>query len=137
MTAVHLVAGAFLVAHGLVHGIYAGQARRLFEVAPGATWPDGSWALSRLLGDPVVRACVAGAFAAVAVAFAVAGVALVLRAPWWGPVAAAAAVVSAGVLLLAWDGRPRDLALQGAYALALDAAIVVLALLFRWAPVDG
>lgn len=97
MTAAHPVVGAFLVAHGLVHGIHAGQARRLFEVAPGVTWPDGSSA----------------------------------------PVAAAAAIVSAGVLLLACDGRPRDLALQGAYALAIDAAIVVLALLLHWPPVDG
>jgi hypothetical protein len=127
----------FLVGHGLVHAIYVGQARRLFQVQPGASWPDASWALSRVWGDPATRWLVAILFAVVAAAFAVAGAALLLRAPWWAPVATSAAVASAATLLLAWDGRLRDVAVQGAYALALDAAIVALAVLFRWPSVDG
>jgi hypothetical protein len=127
----------FLVGHGLVHAIYVGQARRLFEVQPGASWPDGSWALARVWGDPATRWLVAIVFALVAAAFAVAGAALLLPAPWWAPVATAAAVASAATLLLAWDGRLRDVGVQGAYALALDAAIVALAVLVRWPALDG
>lgn len=127
----------FLVGHGLVHAIYVGHARRLFQVQPGATWPDGSWALSRLWGDPVTRWMVAVVFALAAAVFAVAGVALLARAPWWAPVATSAAVASAATLLLAWNGRLQDVGVQGAYALAIDAAIVVLALWVRWPSVDG
>lgn len=82
-------------------------------------------------GDPVTRWMVAVVFALVAAAFAVAGVALLARAPWWAPVATSAAVASAATLLLAWNGRLQDVGVQGAYALAIDAAIVVLALWVR------
>ncbi len=33
------IAGAFIVLHGLVHLLYAGQSRRLFELRPGMVWP--------------------------------------------------------------------------------------------------
>jgi len=67
-----VLAALFLVGHGWVHAIYVGQARRLFQVQPGASWPDGSWALSRVWGEPVARWLVAVVFALVAAAFAVA-----------------------------------------------------------------
>ena len=133
-----ILVALLLVGHGLVHAIYVGQARRLYQVQPGARWPDGSWALSRVWGDPATRWWVAVVFALVAAAFAVTGVALLLRAPWWAPMAAAAAAASAATLLLAWDGRLRDVGVQGAYALAIDAAILLLALVVRWpSSVDG
>lgn len=40
--------GIFLILHALVHLLYAGQSRRFFELRPGMTWPDGSWAFSNL-----------------------------------------------------------------------------------------
>ena len=46
-----LVAGVFVVLHGLVHLFYFAQSRRLFELRPGLVWPDGSWAFSKLLGE--------------------------------------------------------------------------------------
>lgn len=120
----HVVLGAFLVAHGLVHAIYVGHARRLFKVAPRLTWPDGAWLLSRLVGDAGTRATVAILFSLVAVGFATAGIAIAMRQPWWAPVAVSAAGLSACVVVSAWDGRPRLLGAQGAYALLIDAAIV-------------
>lgn len=99
----------FLVGHGLVHAIDVGQARRLYRVEAGATWPDGSWALTRAWGDPTTGCLVAIVFSLVAAAFAVAGVALLARAPWWAPwwapITGVAAVASAIVLVVAWDGR--------------------------------
>ncbi len=38
-----IVVGVFLILHGLVHLLYAGQALRYFELRPGMTWPDASW----------------------------------------------------------------------------------------------
>ena len=40
----------FLFLHGMVHLLYAGHSLRLFELRPGLSWPDSSWAFSRLGG---------------------------------------------------------------------------------------
>ena len=77
------VVGAFLIAHG-VYGLYVGQALRLFELKPGFTWPDGSWALSGLIGNPATHAVTAVLFSLVAAGFAVSGIALIAGHSWWG-----------------------------------------------------
>jgi len=65
--------GAFLVLHGLVHLLYFGQSRKLLELQPGPTWPDGSWAFSRLLGDETTRLLASIACLLAAVGFVVGG----------------------------------------------------------------
>jgi hypothetical protein len=69
--------------------------------------------------------------------FTAAAVALLLRQPWWAPLAGSAAVAWAVALVLVWDGRLHDGAVQGAYAMLLDAAIAVVALVVSWPPIDG
>jgi len=34
-----IILGIFCILHGLVHLLYAGQSRRLFELRPGMVWP--------------------------------------------------------------------------------------------------
>jgi hypothetical protein len=128
---VRIVFGLFLAAHGLVYGLYAAHSLRLLEIKPGFAWPDGSWSLS-WLGDPTVRILAAVVFALVGVAFAVSGAALVLRQAWWQPVAVCAAVVSTVAIVLLWNGRPQALDAQGAYAVLINAAILVVVLVFHW-----
>lgn len=124
--------GLFLVAHGAVYGMYAAHAKRLFELKPGLTWPDGSWALSRFIGDPAVRSVVAVLFSLLAVGFVVSGIALMARQAWWGVLASLVAVISTVALLLLWNGQPRGLDAQGAYAILINGGIVVAALLLHW-----
>lgn len=124
--------GLFLVAHGAVYGLYAAHAKRLFELKPGLTWPDGSWALSRLIGDPAVRSIVAVLFSLVALGFVVSGIALMARQTWWGLLASFAAIVSTAALLLLWNGQPRGLDAQGAYAILINGGIVASALVLHW-----
>jgi hypothetical protein len=50
-----IIVGIFLILHSLVHLLYAGQSGRFFELRPHMTWPDGSWAFSKLLGGESVR----------------------------------------------------------------------------------
>lgn len=128
--------GLFLAAHGLVHAMYVGQALRVFEVKPGMMWPDGSWALAGLLGNPGVRWLVAAIFSLIAAAFVVSGVALIARQAWWGQVAAATAVVSTITLLLAWNGQLRGLDAQGLYAVVINVVVVVTALVLHWPQVS-
>jgi len=124
--------GLFLVAHGIVYGLYVGQAVRVFELKPGFTWPDGSWALAGLIGNPAVHSLVAVVFSAVAAAFAVSGVALIARQSWWAPLASTTAIAATVVLVLLWNGRLQGLDTQGAYAILINAGIVVSALLLHW-----
>ena len=128
----NIVVGLFLVAHGLVHALYAGHSMRMFEIRPGFTWPDGSWLLSSLAGGPAVRTGTGVVFVAIAAAFAVAGVALVFRQAWWSPVALVAAGVSTVSLLVLWNGRMQALDTQGAWAIGINAAIFVAVLAFHW-----
>jgi hypothetical protein len=46
-----IIVGIFLVLHGLVHLLYAGQSGRFFELRPGTIRPDNSWLFSNFLGD--------------------------------------------------------------------------------------
>jgi len=128
----NILVGVFLVAHGLVYAMYAAHAMRLFELRPGMDWPDASWALSGLIGDPAVRWLVAVVFLLVAVGFAVSGAALVFRQSWWEVVAAAAAVISTLVILLVWNGRAQGLSEQGLYAIIINVVIVVATLVLHW-----
>ena len=128
--------GLFLVAHGLVFALFAGQAARLFALRPGMRWPDASWALSGLIGDSAVRWLVAVLCSHVAVGFAVAGVTLMFRQSWW-QVLAAAAAFSTLLLLMAWDGRLRGARDQGLYGIVINAGIVVCALVLHWPTVTG
>lgn len=127
-----IVVGAFLIAHGLVYGLYVGHALRLFELRPGLTWPDDSWALSGLIRIPVIRAMAAIVFSLAAAGFAVSGTALIARQSWWAPLASATAIVATVALLLLWNRRLQGLDAQGAYAILINAAIVVAALALHW-----
>ena len=127
-----ILVGAFLIAHGAVYGLYVGQALRLFELKPGFTWPDGSWALSGLIGNPGVHSAAAVLFSLVAAGFAVSGTALIAGQPWWGMLASSTAVVATVAVVLLWNGRLQGLDTQGAYAILINASIVVAALGLHW-----
>lgn len=73
---VPVLLGIFFILHAGVHLLYAGQALHFFELRPGLAWPDGSWLLSRLLGDPAARRLVAISLALAALGFLAAGLGL-------------------------------------------------------------
>ena len=127
-----LLVGAFIVLHGLVHLLYFGQSRRLFELQPDMAWPDGSWAFSRLLGKETTRWLAAIACMLATIGFVVGGAAILLGQAWWRPVVVGAAAFSATIWLLFWDGTRQMLANQGAIALLINLAILVLVLVFQW-----
>ena len=92
--------GIFLILHGMVHLLYAGQSWRLFELQPGMTWPDGAWLFSKLLGDETTRLVGTIALALVTLGLAASGLGLFFRANWWQTVAIASAVFSSLVFLV-------------------------------------
>ena len=124
--------GVFIVVHGLVHLLYFGQSARRFELRPGMTWPDGSWAFSRLLEDQSTRKLASLACVVVAVGFVVGGAGLLISQVWWRPIVVVAAAFSSMAFIFFWDGRLRKLDDQGGVGILINLALLVAALVWQW-----
>jgi hypothetical protein len=126
-----LIVGIFVILHGLVHLLYVGQARRLFELQPGMTWPDGSWAFSKLFGDDATRWLASIGCVLAAVGFVAAGAGLLMRQLWWRPMAVGAAALSTVLFILFWDGALQGLDNKGIFAILINIAIMVVVLVLK------
>lgn len=122
------VFGIFIILHGLVHLLYFGQSWRVFEMADGMSWPDGSWVFARWLDRDVNRLLACSACGLAAAGLVVGGLGLLAGLAWWSPVVISAAAFSAVLYLLFWDGKLNRLDNQGAIGLLINAAVVVGAL---------
>ena len=124
--------GVFLVLHGLVHLLYAGQSARRFELKPGLTWPDGSWAFSKLLGDAATRTLASIACVTAAIGFIAGGAGVLFSLTWWRTVIVAVAIFSTMAYILFWDGKLHRLPDQGAVAILINLAILAAVLVLQW-----
>jgi hypothetical protein len=118
------IVGVFIVLHGLVHLLYVGQSRRLFELRPGMVWPDGSWAFSALLGDGRTRLLASVSCALAAIGFVAGGVGILAGQAWWRSVTVGVTVLSMVLYVLLWDGALQNLHDKGAAGLLINAAIL-------------
>lgn len=133
---IKVIVGLFLVLHGLVHLLYFGQSARRFELQPGMTWPDGSWAFSKLLGANGTRR-LASLFCILAAAgFVIGATGIFFSQSWWSMAVLASAAFSGILYIFFWDGRLQSLANQGGIGLVIDIAILVVVLVFRWPQFD-
>jgi hypothetical protein len=126
------IVGVFIVLHGLVHLLYSGQSRRLFELQAGMVWPDGSWAFSKLLGDEATRWLAGIACILAALGFVAGGIAILVGQSWWRPVVVGAAAFSAAIFVLFWDGGLQRLADKGAIAILINLGILFAVLILQW-----
>lgn len=78
-----IIFGIFIVLHGLVHLLYAGQSTRLFELKPGMLWPDDSWVFSRLLANEVARNLTSISLILVAIGLIMGGIGIFASQAWW------------------------------------------------------
>jgi hypothetical protein len=92
-TMLRLGVAGFLVWHGAVHVV-------MWRFYDGGSWqPRHSWLFGDLGGVAVAVASVA------AIAFAIAGLALLTDRAWWGVPAVAAGAVSIALMLITFDPR--------------------------------
>lgn len=124
--------GIFILLHGLVHILYFGQSRRIFELQPGMDWPDRSWAFSGILGNETTRVLANVLLAAAALIFIMGGIGVVATQAWWRPVVVVAAVFSTVIYLLLWDGKLQRLDDNGGVGLLINLAILALLLIVQW-----
>ncbi len=129
--------GAFVVLHGLVHLLYAGQSQRLFELVPGMLWPDGSWMFTRPLGDVATRSLASTALVLAALGLAAGGAGLLVKLTWWRPLVIGAAALSAVLYVLFWDGQFQRLPDKGGIGILISVGILIVALLARWPGLDS
>ena len=127
-----IIFGVFIMLHGLVHLLYFGQSRRLFELQPEMVWPDGSWAFSKLLGDEATRILASISYVLAAIGFMAGGIGILVRQAWWRPVVVASAAFSAVIIVLFWDGKVQMLDDKGGIGLLINLAILVALLVLRW-----
>jgi hypothetical protein len=133
---IRIISGAFLVFHGLVHLLYFGQSTRLFELQAGMLWPDGSWALSKLLGENGTRMLIGILCILAAAGFVAGGAGMLFRQSWWRAAVVATAAFSAVIYILSWNGRVQHWDVQGGVGLLIDVAILTAVLGFRWPQTD-
>jgi hypothetical protein len=127
-----LIFGVFLIFHGVVHLLYAGDARGIYQLKPGMVWPEGSWLVSSIFGDAAARFVAMIGMALIAAGLAVAGTALFFEAPMWRPVALGAAAASVVAYLALWNGQLANLDGQGAIGVLISLGIILSAAVLRW-----
>jgi hypothetical protein len=127
-----MVIGVFMVLHGLVHLLYAGHSRRLFELRPGLAWPDGSWAFSKLLGESATRTLASVLYVLATIGFVAGGIGVFGQQPWWRSVVVGSAAFSTLIVLLFWDGKTQQLTDKGLIAVLINVVILVALLVLRW-----
>lgn len=117
--------GIFVILHGLVHLLYFGQSWRMFEMQPGMTWPDGSWAFARLMGNDATRLLASLALVVTAIGFIVAGVAILASQAWGATLLLVVSIFSSVLYLLFWDGTMAHIDNQGAIGILINLALIV------------
>jgi hypothetical protein len=122
-----ILMGVFLILHGLVHLLYAGQSRRLFELRPGMQWPDSSWLFSKLLDSRAIRLLASILLSLAALGFVAAGLGVFIQQDWFLPAAVGAAVLSTVIFIVFWNGKVQALDDQGGIGLLINLAILALA----------
>lgn len=131
-----IIVGLFIVLHGLVHLLYAGQSLRLFELQEGMLWPDGSWAFSKMLGPQALRNLAGIACVLAALGFVLGGVGIFLEGAWWRQLVVGSAAFSAAIFALFWNGRLQRLDNQGGIGILIDLAILTAVLVLNWPNFD-
>jgi hypothetical protein len=127
-----IITGAVFVLHGVVHLLYFGQSRRIFELRPKLVWPDGSWAFSKILGDETTRLVASIALILTAAGFVAGGLGIFTRQAWWRPLILVSAALSAAIFVLFWDGKIEAIDAKGGVGLLISVAILTVVLILDW-----
>jgi hypothetical protein len=132
---IKILVGIFIILHGLVHMLYFGHSARFFELQPGLTWPDGSWAFSSLFGNETTRLIASIVCVLVAIGFVAGGIGIFAEQAWWLTVVVGTAIFSTLFYLLLWNGKFDKLDSQGGIAILINLAVIA-ALLLQWPKLD-
>lgn len=97
--------GTFLILHGLGHLLYAAHSQRIIEMAPGLTWPDGSWVFSKLLSEDAARMVAGVGLLIITLGYVIAGICIYFKSGLWKPITIITSILSSLLFLFFWDGE--------------------------------
>lgn len=119
-----LVGGGFLVLHGFVHLWYVVLSQGWVEAEEQMGWNGHSWLLSSHLSTETILSIASVLYIVAALGFVAGGVGYILDQDWAGTVLVATAVLSTGVLVVMWDGKPDLLVEKGILGVLINLGIV-------------
>jgi uncharacterized membrane protein YphA (DoxX/SURF4 family) len=126
-----IIAGVFLILHGLVHLLYFGHSMRFMQLKPDMDWPDGARLFSPLPGEAIRNITGNGCILA-AIGFVTGAIGLLTGHGWWQSVTVISGIVSSLLFLICWDWKFTSLANKGLFAILINAVILVTVLVFNW-----
>lgn len=130
---IHYLLATFFIIHGLIHLMF-----EFYFLADPSTgeyfgWSGNSWLLTSILGDEVVQVVGQLLWVVIMIAFAFAGVAVLIKKEYWRKLVIVASTISLLTFILFWDGLSPD----PNYFIAgpvLGAVMLVTLLVARWPP---
>ena len=125
------IAGIFIMLHGLVHLLYSGHSRRLFELQPGMTWPENSWAFSNVSGNDTTRLIAGISCLLAAIGFVTCGIIMLIGQTWWQSMVIGTSAFSAIVFMLFWNGKMQNLDNQGGIGLIINIAMIITSIILK------
>ena len=120
--------GIFLILHGIVFYLYAGQSSGIFELKPGMTWPDGSWVFSKFIDDKITRRIGLISCLLSGTGFIASGIAILFETDLWQQMVVISVVFSSIIIILLWNGSFQKLTDQGFLGLIINIAIIAVLL---------
>ena len=126
-----IILGVFIILHALVHLLYFGQSARYFELQPGMIWPDGSWVLSKTLGEEANRMLASVLLVLAAAGMIAGGIGILTNQPWWRSLVIGSTVFSSLIFVLFWDGQAQHLGNKGFVGILINLVILGIVFIIR------
>jgi hypothetical protein len=125
---VRVLAGLFVIAHGLVHLWFVVLSREWVPFEPEMGWTGASWLLTGVLGDAATRSLASVLYALVALVFVIGGIGILVGGLWARPILIGVASLSAAMIVIFWDGQPGMIVEKGLLGFLISVGVLVVTL---------
>ena len=124
----YVLFGIFVILHGLVHLLYAGQSWGFYELRPEMSWPAAAWLFAKWWGSESIRLVASGVLVLTTLGFVIGGLGLICEVGWWRNVTMVTALFSSLLFFALWNGKFQALPDQGAIGILINLGILGLLL---------
>jgi hypothetical protein len=118
------ILGIILCLHGLVHLWYVTLSRGWVDFQADMGWTGHSWILTNTLGSDITRGLATLLYSLATVSFTVAGIGLLANQDWARTGMIIASLISAGTILVFWDGSFKMLVEKGVIGFLISLGIL-------------